>query len=191
MNVFDRDVQLHRDERAHPGGIEHAGHADDAFARELGQTIKRLGHGIEWIRYRNNDAVGAVFHDSWRDALHDFEVVAHEIVAAHTRLSRLAGCDHHDVGPRCCAPVAAADDSRVGSEDRAGFVHVERNAGRLLIGNVDDDDVGQLLFRNGARDGRADVAGAADNRLFVSCRFQAPILRAMSRSGSRVSHSFC
>ena len=35
------------------------------------------------------------------------------------------------------------------------------DAGRLRLGDVDDDDVGQLLVGDRARDRRADVAGAA------------------------------
>ena len=63
--------------------------------------------------------------------------------------------------------VAAADQPRVGALDRARLEHVERHARRLLVGDVDDDDVGQLLDGDGARHGGADVAGAADHGDFA------------------------
>ena len=37
----------------------------------------------------------------------------------------------------------------------------------LLVGDVDDDDVGELLDGDGARNGGADVAGAAHNSDFA------------------------
>ena len=55
----------------------------------------------------------------------------------------------------------------VRSVDRARLEHVERDAGRLLIGDVDDDDVGQFLVGDAARHRRADVAGAADDCHFA------------------------
>ena len=36
----------------------------------------------------------------------------------------------------------------------------------FVIGDVDDDDVGQFFLRDGARHRRADVARAADHRDF-------------------------
>jgi hypothetical protein len=37
MDVLDRDIELHRDERAHPRRVEDAGHADDPLARKSAQ----------------------------------------------------------------------------------------------------------------------------------------------------------
>ena len=72
-----------------------------------------------------------VLHQVRRDALHDLEVVAHQIVAAHRRLARLARRDHDDVRAGRGAPVGAADDADVRPDDRAGLVDVEGHAGRL------------------------------------------------------------
>ena len=38
VDVLDRHAQLHRDEGAHARRVEHAGHADDALARELADS---------------------------------------------------------------------------------------------------------------------------------------------------------
>ena len=54
--------------------------------------------------------------------------------------------------------VAGAHDARIGAVDRTGLENVERDAGGLLVGDVDDDDVRQLLLGDAARHGRADVA---------------------------------
>ena len=51
----------------------------------------------------------------------------------------------------------------VRSVHRARLENVERHTGGLLVGDVDDDDVGQLFLRDAARDRRADVSCSADD----------------------------
>jgi hypothetical protein len=94
-------------------------------------------------------------------ALHDVEVVADEVVAAHVRAARLARRDHHDVRTRRRRPVAPADDPHVGSDDGTRLVDVEADAGGFRFGNVDDHDIGQLFLGDLAGYGRAHVAGAS------------------------------
>ena len=60
------------------------------------------------------------------------------------------------------APMIRESDPSIGHAS----MHVERDALRLLVGDVDDDDVGQLLVGDRARHRRADVAGAPDDRDF-------------------------
>ena len=167
MHVLNRDIQFHRDERAHPRRVEHAGHPDHALSRKFGQTIERLRHGVERIGDRDDNALWTMLDDIWRDAIHDLEVVAHEVIAAHARLPRLSGRDDDDIGPGRGGPVVAADDAGIGPKDRTGLVHVERDACCLLVRDVDDDDVGQFLLCDGTRHRRTNVAGAADHRDFV------------------------
>ena len=57
-------------------------------------------------------------------------------------------------------------DARGRAFDRARLVDVERDARRLGLGDVDDDDVGELLLRDRARHRGADIACAADHRHF-------------------------
>ena len=141
---------------------------------------------------------GQCVDDVWRDALHDLEVVAYQIITAHARFARLPRRDHDNVGTGSRTPVAAADDAGIGSENRARLVHVERDAGGFLIRDVDDDDVGQLFLRDGARHRRTDVSRASHNRHFSfhydplrrsatrrcvrKAGWDVRILRAMSRS---------
>ena len=65
--------------------------------------------------------------------------------------------------PALSAKSVAADQARVGSLDRAGLEHVERDALGLRLGDVDDHDIGQFLVGDRARDGGPDVARAADD----------------------------
>ncbi len=196
VHVLDRDVQLHRDERAHPRRVEHARHADDALARELAQPVDRLAHRVERVRDRHDDRVRRVLDDLLGHRLHDLVVASQQVVAAHARLARHAGRDHHDVGVGRLLPAlvgrAVADDARVRPFDRAGLEHVERDARRLRFGDVDDDDVGKLLVGDGARHRRADVAGAAHNGHFTIHVSSPPQLPASSfqRIGSSIPVDF-
>jgi hypothetical protein len=111
MHVLDRHAEFHRHERTHASRVQHAGHADDAFARKLGQSEKRLRHRVERVGHWNHNRIRTVLHEIRCDTLHDLEVVAHQIVAAHARLARLARRDDHDVGARGSGPVGAANEA--------------------------------------------------------------------------------
>ena len=175
VDVLDRDVQLHRDERAHARRIEHAGHADDALARELAQPVDRLAHRVERVGDRHDDAVRRVLDDLLGDRLHDLVV---DVCSRSSRLMPgLRGTP--DVmtttseSAVCFQPssvAAVADDARVRPVDRARLEHVERDAGRLLIGDVDDDDVGQFLVGDGrARPWRRRCRRRPPLSLYDSC----------------------
>ena len=58
VDVLDRDVELHRDERPHARRVEHAGHADHALTREAAQPVDGLAHRVERIGDRHDDAFG-------------------------------------------------------------------------------------------------------------------------------------
>jgi hypothetical protein len=144
----------------------------------FGELEERLRHRIERVGHWHDNRVRRVLHQVGRDALHDLEVVAHEIVAAHARLARLARRDHDDVGPGRRVPVGAADQPRVAADDRTGLVDVERDARRLGLGDVDDDDVGEFLLRNGPGNRHTDVAGATNHGDFT--------IHAMPRAPLRI-----
>ena len=86
-----------RDEGAEAGRIQNAGHADHAIAREAAQLVSRLRHGVQRIGNDDEDAVGRILHDLAHHIAHDLVVGVEQIVAAHARLARNAGGDHHDV----------------------------------------------------------------------------------------------
>jgi hypothetical protein len=167
VDVFHRHVQLFRNEGAHARGIEHAGHADDALARELRQLVDRLRHGVERIGHRDDDAVRRVLDHLLGDLLHDLVVHVEQIVAAHARLARQSRGDHDDVRPGALGVVAGTEHPRVGPVNRTGLEHVERHPGGLLIGNIDNDDVGELLVRDAAGYGGTDVPRSPDHGYFA------------------------
>jgi hypothetical protein len=160
-DVLHRHLELLREKRAHAPRVEHAGHADDALARELAQAVDRLAHRVERVGHRDDDAVRRVADDLLGHRLHDLVVDVDEIVAAHARLARHARGDDDHVRPGAHRVVVAADDLAVRPDDGAALGDVQGDAGRLVLGDVDDDDVGEVALGDDARGGHADVAGAA------------------------------
>ncbi len=72
-----------------------------------------------------------------------------------------------DVGVGRRGVVGGANQPGVGAVDRTRLEDVERDALRLLGGDVDDDDVSQFLDSDRARDRGADIAGAAHDSDFA------------------------
>ena len=85
---------------------------------------------------------------------------------------------------------ANADHARRRAFDRARLVDVERDAGGLRVGNVDDHDVGELLLRDRTRHRCADVARTTDDRHF-SIHHLTPIRSASLCLARPAFHSFC
>src|SRR5712671_4363390 len=98
-----------------------------------------------------------MLHHLLGDRLHDLVVDVEQVVAAHARLAGHAGCDDHDVRVGALCVVAGADHTRVRTPHRTRFEHVERDAFRLLVGDVDDNDVGELLVGHAPSHGGADI----------------------------------
>ena len=144
-DVLDRYVQLHRDEGAHARRVEHAGHADDALLRELRQLVERLRHRVERVGDGNDDRVRRVLHQLRRDALHDVEVVAHQVVAAHRGGARLARRDDNDVGVRGIGVILGADHIGVAFLDRHGFQQVQTFALGHAFNDVDQYDIREFF----------------------------------------------
>ena len=64
-DVLDADVQLLGDEGAEAGGVQHAGHADDALAIEAGLLEGGLGHGVERVGDDDEDGFRATARRPW------------------------------------------------------------------------------------------------------------------------------
>src|SRR5262249_44757767 len=109
-----------------------------------------------------DDAVRRVLHDLVGHLLHDFVVHVQQIVTAHARLARHTRCDHHDVGVRALGIITGPHRPAVRSPDGTCFEHVQCDARRLLIRNVDDNHVGQLLVGNTSGNGGAHIACSTD-----------------------------
>jgi hypothetical protein len=104
-----------------------------------------------------------------RDVADDRQVRGDEVVARLAGLARDAGRDDEDVGALEVGPARRARDARVVAEDRAVLLEVERLALRevLLRGDVEENDVAELLVRTEARELASDVACADESDLLA------------------------
>ena len=97
-DAFYRNIQFLGDEGAEAGGIEDAGHADDAVFREFGDHQGDLCHGVERVRYHYNDGVGGDGYGFFGGSAYDFVILQEKIVSAHARFAGEAGGDDYHVG---------------------------------------------------------------------------------------------
>ena len=79
------------------------------------------------------------------DRLHDLEVDAEQVVAAHAGLARHAGGDDDDVGAGDGGIVARAGELGVEPFDRTGLGEIERLALGHAVDDVEQDDVAEFL----------------------------------------------
>ncbi len=140
--VLDADFEFLGDEGAEARGVEHAGHADDALARESAHLVSRLRHGVERVGDDDQDAVRRVVHDLADHVVHDLVVGVEQIVAAHAGLAGNSGGDDDDVGVGGVGVVVGAENCGIALLDRHGFKQVETFALRDAFDDVDEDDIG-------------------------------------------------
>ena len=103
--------------------------------------------------------------DAVADRLHDLEVDADEVVAAHAGLARHAGRDDDDVGAFDRRIVVGADVLGVEALDRRGLGDVERLALRDAFRDVEEDDVAEFLQADEMGERAADLSGADERDL--------------------------
>src|SRR5262249_16905644 len=102
-----------------------------------------------------------------RHLLHDVVVDIQQVVAAHARLAWQTACDDDDVGVGAFGIITCPKHARIRAPDRARLEHVECDAGRLLVCDIDDHHIRALLVRHSASDGRTHVTGATDDCYFA------------------------
>jgi hypothetical protein len=147
------------------GGIEDAGHADDLRRLEARELLQRPDHGIERVRDADDEGVGRVLLDAAADGLHDLEVDAKKIVAAHAGLARHPGRHDHHVGTLDRRIVLRAREGSVESVDRRGLGDVEALTLRNPFRDVEKDDVAEFLQAGEMGERAADLAGADERDL--------------------------
>jgi hypothetical protein len=102
-DVLDADVELLGQEVAEARAVEHAGHADDHVVRQAAELAQRPHHRVQRVGDADDEAVGRVRLDALADRLHDLEVDAEQIVAAHAGLRATPAVTMHTSAPAMSA----------------------------------------------------------------------------------------
>ena len=105
--------------------------------------------------------------DAPRDRIHDLEIDAEQVVAAHAGLAGNAGGDDDDVGARDRGVIACARQSGVNALDRGRLGEIQRLALRHAVDDIEQDDVAQLLQRRQMGQRPADLAGPDQSNLLA------------------------
>ena len=137
--------------------------------RRAGDALVLVDHRVERVRDDDHERVRAVLLRVVGDVADDGQVDGDEVVARLAGLARDAGGDDEHVGAGEVGPVGRAADVRVVAEDGAVLLEVERLAlGEVLLrGDVEEDDVAELLVRAEARELAADVSGSDETDLLA------------------------
>ncbi|MNN31467.1 hypothetical protein D3C81_1451560 [compost metagenome] len=170
VDVLHRDAGLFSQEVGEARRVQHAGHADDLLLGQARELLQGPDHGVERVGDADDEGVGGVLLDALADGLHDLEVDADQVVAAHARLARHAGGDDADVGACDVGVVVGALQGHVLTEDGRGLGDVEGFALRRAFGDVEQDDVAQRFARSHVGQGSADHSGADKGDLRASHR---------------------
>jgi hypothetical protein len=105
--------------------------------------------------------------DAFAHGLHDLEVDAQQIVAAHARLAGHTGGHDDHVGTGDVGIVVRAGDLGVEAFNRAALRQVQSLALGDAIGDVEEDDVAQFLLRGQMGQRATDVASADQSDLLA------------------------
>ncbi len=137
------------------------------LVRQAGDVLGEVGHHVERVGDADDDGVGRGGDDLRDHALDDRLVRGEQVVAGHAGLAGQAGGHDDDVAAGGVGVVVGADDGRAEALDRAHVHHVERLALRQALGDVDHDDVGDLVQQQELGGGRADLSRADDGHLRI------------------------
>jgi hypothetical protein len=173
-DVLHRDFELERQEVAEARAVENARHADDHVVREPREFAQRPDHRVERVGDADDEGVRRMGLDPFAHGLHDLEVDADEVVAAHARLAGDAGGDDADVRARDVGVGIRAGERRVEPFGGSGFGDVERLALRRAFGDVEEDDVAELLECREVGERSADLS-RADEGDFRSGHVRTPV----------------
>ena len=144
------------------------------FLRQAAALLQRPHHGIERIGDADDEGVRRVFLDAGADLLHHLEVDAEQIVAAHAGLARHAGGDDAHRGAFDRLVGIGAGEAGVETLDRRRLDEIERLALRNALGDVEHDDIAELLQPDEKRQRAADLTRA--DQCDLASRHQTNIL---------------
>src|SRR5207253_10796587 len=124
-----------------PGRVEHAGLTHDPGVGEPAHLGGQGGHLVERVRHHDEDGVGRAGGQLAGDVADDLGVDLQQVHAAHAGLAGQAGGDHADVGAGGGVIGVAADDAGLEALDRPALHHVQGQALRLVLDDVDHHDL--------------------------------------------------
>ena len=150
--------------------------------RQAREFAQRPDHGIQRVGDADHEGVRRVFLQALTHGLHDLEVDAQKVVAAHPRLARPAGGEDADIGARDIGVRGGALERRVKALDRAGLGNVQRLALGGAFGDVEQDDVAEFLDGREMGKRAADLA-CADERDLGSCHGVSPLRVCVTDAG--------
>ena len=168
LDLRRRDVELFRDEVPEPARVQYPRHPHHALAPEPARLRGEVGHLVERVRDDDDDRVGRAVLHVVHDVSDDARVLLQEVHPAHARLSRQTGGDHDDVRPSGVPVIVRPDDVRLESLHRARLAHVEGDALRQPLDDVDENDLGEALLDHPHGRGGTDEP-APDDRDSHAC----------------------
>ena len=83
MGVLHGDVELPGNEGPKTGRIQNTGHPQKTFPWKTTHGFSHLAHGVQRITHHDDDGIGAVTSDVFRDVLHDSSVLQEKVIATH------------------------------------------------------------------------------------------------------------
>ena len=134
----------------------------------------------------DDEGVGRVLLDAGAGLVHDLDVDAEQVVAAHAGLARHAGGDDDDVGAFDVGVGVGGLQVEVEALDGAGLAEVEPLAAGNAFDDVEQDDVAEFLEADEMSKRSADHA-SADQRDFGArhCRLLLDGVSSRSSSGHK------
>ena len=131
-------------------------------------------------------AFGAYLRDAGADLVHDLEIDAEQVVAAHAGLARHAGGDDADVGAlRSPHSEFVPRYARIEAVDRRRLGDVERPCPAAALDDVEQDDVAQFLEPDQMSQRAADLAGADKRDLLTRHGVSKPLCGSPAETPAR------
>ena len=95
---------------AETSGVQHGAGADDALVVQAGSLPYGVSQDVHWVGGNQEDAIKVIRHDIGDDAVHDLDVLAHQVQAGLARLLCGTGADDDHIGV-CAIGVGALGDA--------------------------------------------------------------------------------
>ena len=161
VDILRADAEALGQRRLQAAGVQDRAGADDVALGHAGDLVEHVGQHVDRVGDDDIDRVRRGGGDLRGDVLEDVDVGLRQLQPALPGLAGKTRGDDDDVGARRGVIVAGADDRR-GTERRT-LINVHRLAERLLLVDVDQDDLGRGTLDHQIVCDRGADAACADN----------------------------